>query len=196
MEGRMLSIERVEDIYRETGVMLTGHFLLTSGRHSDKYMQSARILQYPHYAVELMKHLALAFADDEIDVVTGPATGGIILAYELARQLGVKNLFAERENGKMTLRRGFTLDKGSRVLIAEDTITTGGTVREVMDIVRENECVVAGVGVLADRSMGSIDFGCKLVSLYTADIKSWEPDACPLCARNVPLLKPGSRKLV
>jgi orotate phosphoribosyltransferase len=192
----MLSIERVEDIYKETGVMLTGHFLLTSGRHSDKYMQCARILQYPHYAVELMRHLALAFADDEIDVVIGPALGGIILAYELARQLGVKNVFTERENGKMTLRRGFSLEKGSRAVIAEDTITTGGSVREVMNIARENGCAVAGVGVLVDRSMGRIDFGCKLISVYTAEIKSWEADDCPLCKNNVPLVKPGSRKRV
>ena len=191
----MLSIERVEDIYKETGVMLTGHFLLTSGRHSDKYMQCAKILQYPHYAMELMKHLALAFADDEIDVVMGPAIGGIILAYELARQLGVKNLFAERENGKMTLRRGFALEKGSRVLITEDTITTGGSVREVMEIVYQNQCEVAGVGALIDRTMGRTEFGAKLVTVYSADIGSWNPQRCPLCEQNIPLVKPGSRKL-
>ncbi|MDR1914509.1 MAG: orotate phosphoribosyltransferase [Clostridiales bacterium] len=193
----MLSIERVEHIFKETGVLLTGHFLLTSGRHSDKYMQCAKILQYPHYAAELTKHLALAFADDEIDAVIGPAIGGIILAYELARQLGVKNLFAERESGKMSLRRGFSLEKGSRVVIAEDTITTGGTVREVIELVRENGGIVAGVASLADRSMGQVDFESKFISVYTADVKNWAPDICPLCAEGrVPLVKPGSRKTI
>ena len=187
---------RIEEILKETGTLLTGHFMLTSGRHSNQYMQCAKILQYPHYAEELIMPLADSFADDDIDVVLCPAVGGIIVAYELARQLGVKNLFAERENGKMTLRRGFALEQGSRVLIAENVITTGGTVREVMEIVHEQGAELAGVAVLIDRSMGCIDFGVKLSVSYTADVKSWEADNCPLCKENrIPLVKPGSRRV-
>ena len=133
----MLSKDRVIEIFKETEVLLEGHFQLTSGRHSNQYMQCAKILQYPNYAEEIAKGLAEEFKDDNIDMVVGPAMGGIIIAYELARQLKCKNLFAEREDGKMTLRRGFTIPKGTRVLVAEDVITTGGSVREVIDIVKE-----------------------------------------------------------
>jgi orotate phosphoribosyltransferase len=186
---------RVEEILRKSEVLMDGHFLLTSGRHSDKYMQCARLLQYPWYAEELVKGLAESFKDANIDAVIGPATGGIILAYEMARQLNVKNLFAEREEGKMTLRRGFTLPADARVLVIEDVITTGGTVQEVIDLVREHNCTVAGVAVLVDRSMGRISFGVPLTAAYTADVVTWAADECPLCKEgNLPAVKPGSRK--
>ena len=191
-----MSPNRVEEILKETGTLLTGHFLLTSGRHSNQYMQCAKILQYPRYAAELIKPLAESFIDDEIDMILSPAVGAIIVGYELARQMGVKNIFAERENGKMALRRGFTLEPGSRVLVAENVITTGGTVREVMEIVHELGAAVAGVAVLIDRSMGSIDFGVKTRYAYTADVKSWDAENCPLCKENrIPAVKPGSRKI-
>lgn len=187
--------DRIEDILKKTGTLLTGHFLLTSGRHSNQYMQCAKILQYPHHAEELITPLSDSFKDDDVDLVLCPAVGGIIVAYELARQMGVKNMYAERENGRMTLRRGFAIEPGSRVLIAENVITTGGTVREVMEIVHEQGAEVAGVAVLIDRSMGSIDFGVKLSVTYTADVKSWDAANCPLCRENkAPLVKPGSRK--
>jgi orotate phosphoribosyltransferase len=159
-------------------------------------MQSAKILQYPRYAVEMIKPLADAFADDGIDLILSPAVGGIIVGYELARQLGVKNLFAERENGRMTLRRGFIIEPGSNVLIAENVITTGGTVREVMEIVYQADSRVAGVAVLVDRGMGGINFGVKLRAAYTADVRSWEAEKCPLCKENrIPVVKPGSRNI-
>ncbi len=186
--------ERVEEILKEINVLQEGHFLLTSGRHSKEYMQCARILEYPHYTVELSSIIVDAFKDDKIDVVIGPAMGGVIFSYEVARQLGVRNLFAEREDGKMTLRRGFTIPEGSRVLIAEDVITTGGSVREVMEIVKEHKAELVGVAVLVDRSNGSLDFGCKLQAAYTTEVISYEPEECPICKEaSISLIKPGSR---
>ncbi|MBZ4668438.1 MAG: orotate phosphoribosyltransferase [Epulopiscium sp.] len=192
----MLNKDRVLEILRETGVLLEGHFLLTSGRHSNQYMQCAKILQYPNYAEEIAKGLAEEFKEDTIDIVVGPAMGGIIIAYELARQLNAKNLFAERENGKMVLRRGFSIPKGARVLVAEDVVTTGGSVFEVIDIVKEQGGEVAGVAVLVDRSNGSVEFGAKLRAALTADIISYEAEECPLCKEGkLPLVKPGSRNI-
>lgn len=192
----MINKERAIEIFKETEVLLEGHFLLTSGRHSNQYMQCAKILQYPNYAEELAKGLAEEFKEDSIDMVVGPAMGGIIIAYELARQLNVKNLFTERENGKMTLKRGFTIPKGARVLVAEDVVTTGGSVFEVMDIVKEQGGEVAGVAVLVDRSNGTIDFGTKLRAALTADVISYEAEECPLCKEGkLPIVKPGSRSI-
>lgn len=192
----MINKERAIEIFKETEVLLEGHFLLTSGRHSNQYMQCAKILQYPNYAEELAKGLAEEFKEDSIDMVVGPAMGGIIIAYELARQLNVKNLFTERENGKMTLKRGFTIPKGAKVLVAEDVITTGGSVFEVMDIVKEQGGEVAGVAVLVDRSNGTIDFGTKLRAALTADVISYEAEECPLCKEGkLPIVKPGSRSI-
>lgn len=187
--------ERAEEIFREINVLQEGHFLYTSGRHGDTYMQCARILEYPNYTVELSTYLVDAFKDDNIDIVIGPAMGGVIFAYEIARQLGVKNLFTEREDGKMTLRRGYQIPKGARVLVAEDVITTGGSVREVIDIVKEQGGELAGVAILVDRTNGKIDFNCKMQAVYSADIKSYEPQDCPICKKkDIPLIKPGSRK--
>lgn len=192
----MLSRDRVEEILKESGVLLEGHFLLTSGRHSNQYMQCARILEHPNYTSEIGEHLAECFKDDKVDIVIGPAMGGIIIAYELARQLGCRNLFAEREDGKMALRRNFTIPKGARVVVAEDVVTTGGSVQEVIDIVKAHEAEVVGVAVLVDRSNGKVDFGTKLVPAYQAEVVSYEADECPLCkAGNVELVKPGSRKI-
>ncbi len=192
----MLEREKVEQILKDSDVLLTGHFILTSGKHSNQYMQCARILQYPNYSEQLAKGIADTFRDDNIDIVIGPATGGIIISYEIARQLCVKNLFAERENGNMTLRRGFFIPKGSRVLVAEDVITTGGSVKEVMDLVHKAEAEVVGVAVLVDRSMGKADFGVKTVAAYKADVIAHEADECPLCKEGkTPAVKPGSRGL-
>lgn len=191
----MLNEKRVVEILEESKVLLKGHFLLTSGRHSNEYMQCAQILQYPEFTEELAKGLAEEFKEDKIDIVIGPAMGGVIIAYEMARQLKVKNLFAERENGKMALRRGFTIPKGARVLIAEDVITTGGSVVEVAEVVKEQGGEVVGVAVLVDRSNGTIDFGTKLRAALTTEVKSYEAEECPLCKEgSMDLVKPGSRK--
>ncbi len=190
----MISRSRVEEILKDSGVLLQGHFILTSGRHSDKYMQCAQILQYPKYVDEIVGSLAAEFADDKVDVVIGPATGGIILAYEFARKLSARNLFAERVDNKMTLRRGFTFEPGTRILVAEDVVTTGGSVQEVIDIVKGMGGVLVGVAVLVDRSNGKTDFGTKFRAAYTDEIVSYEAENCPLCKSGAaPAIKPGSR---
>ena len=185
--------EEILSIFRETGVMLEGHFLLTSGRHSDKYMQCARLFQYPDVAEKFAKELASRFTD--VDLVAGPAIGGIILAYEVSRHLGVRNVFAERETGAMTLRRGFDIPKGARVLVVEDVITTGGSVREVMGLVRQLGGEIVGVGSIVDRSNGKVDFGVPLCAVLAMEVESWEMDKCPLCRERWPLVKPGSRSM-
>jgi orotate phosphoribosyltransferase len=153
-------------------------------------------MQHPPIAEKLTGILASSFDPDNVDVVIGPATGGMIIAYELARKLGARSLFTERFNGKMALRRGFSIAKGERVLVAEDVITTGGTVQEVIDIVKETGGELVGVCVLVDRSMGKIDFGVKLQASYVADVVSWEAGDCPLCkAGGPPAEKPGSRAI-
>ncbi len=189
----MVSRERIEEILKETDVLQTGHFLLTSGKHADKYMQCAKILQYPNFTGEVLENVAYAFKNANADLVIAPAMGGILVAYELARQLNIRNLFAEREDGKMTLRRGFFIPEGARVIVAEDVITTGGTVVEIIDLVRAQGGIPVGVGLIVDRSGGKIDFGIETHAAYTADIISYEAEECPLCKKGLPITKPGSR---
>ena len=185
----------MERIFKQTGLMLEGHLLLTSGRHSNRYMQCAKLFQYPEYSEMICKDLADRFAGQKIDMVVGPAVGGIIMSYEMARQFKVPNIFAERENGAMTLRRGFSIPEGAKVLVVEDVVTTGGSVREVMDIVAEAKAEVVGVCVVVDRSGGKIDFGVPFEAAYETEIQSYEPSQCPLCEQGLELVKPGSRKL-
>lgn len=192
----MLDKNEAVAIFTEAGALLQGHFRLTSGRHSDQYMQCAQVLKYPDKTEQLARHLAEAFQDDAVELVVGPAMGGIIVSYEVARQLKVPGIFTERENGQMALRRGFTIQPGQRVLVVEDVVTTGGSVQEVMDVVRAAGGQVVGVGVLVDRSGGKVDFGVKTQAVLTMDIQSWEPEQCPLCAEGkLPVVKPGSRLL-
>lgn len=192
----MTQADRVLEILKETGVLLQGHFLLTSGRHSDRYMQCARVFQYPAYSEELSRMLAEQLKGLNIDVVIGPAIGGIIFSYEMGRVLGVKTLFAERENGVMTLRRGFSIEPGSRVLVVEDAVTTGGSVREVIALTQALGAQVVGVGSLVDRSGGTVDFGVPFYAVYRTVIESYTAEECPLCKEGkLPLVKPGSRNL-
>jgi len=191
----MLSREEIIEIFKEKEVMLEGHFLLTSGRHSDKYMQCARLFQYADVSEKICAQLAGQFAGMDIDMVAGPAIGGIIMAYEMGRQLGVKNVFAERENGKMTFRRGFEIPKGANVLVTEDVVTTGGSVKEVMELIRSLGANVAGVGSVVDRSNGAVDFGVPFRAVLAMEVVSYDPDDCPLCREGIPAVKPGSRKL-
>lgn len=192
----MLTRERMIEILEETEVLLRGHFLLTSGKHSKEYMQCAKLLQYPNYAKEIIGELAKRFKDQEIDMVIGPAVGGIIVAYEMASQLEVKNVFAEREQGKMTLRRNFTIPKGAKVLVAEDVVTTGGSVREVMEVVREQGAEVAGVAVIVDRSNGKEEFGVPFEAALSVEVVAYEEKDCPLCKEgNSKAYKPGSRNI-
>ncbi|MDI6906211.1 MAG: orotate phosphoribosyltransferase [Thermoanaerobacterales bacterium] len=179
-----------------SGALLSGHFLLTSGRHSAQYIQCAQVLKHPRYAEALGRALAASYADHGIDLVVGPALGGVIIAHEVARALDTPCLFAERDaNGRMALRRGFTVERGQRVLVVEDVITTGGSVREVIDLVRDAGGEAEGVGVIVDRSGGRVDFGVPLTALLTTSIATFTPEGCPLCAAGGVPVKPGSRKV-
>jgi orotate phosphoribosyltransferase len=180
-------------ILERLGVLQSGHFRLTSGRHSDKYMQCARLFEHPIESSELCSGLAERFRGDGISVVAGPALGGIIMAYEVARALGVRNVFAERESGVMTFRRGFSISPGERVLVVEDVVTTGGSVKEVISLIREAGGEVTGVGAIVDRSGGAAEFGAPFRSLLSIDALSWDASECPLCREGIPIVKPGSR---
>ncbi|MCL2665064.1 MAG: orotate phosphoribosyltransferase [Defluviitaleaceae bacterium] len=186
--------KRAETILREADALIDGHFILTSGRHSNMYMQCAKIFQYPKFAEELAQDIAICHSGKGIEAVIGPATGGIILAYEVARLLSVKNLFAEREEGKMVLRRGFNLHQGAKVLVVEDVITTGGTVQEVIDLTRDLGAQPVAVAVIVDRSFGAVSFSVPYTAIYESGLVSWSPDECPLCKEGkIPAVKPGSR---
>lgn len=192
----MLTQDRAVEIFKEAGVLLEGHFLLTSGRHSSRYLQCAKIFRNTKYSEKFCASLAEYFQDDGVDVVIGPAMGAVQMAYEVSRALGCENFFTERgEDGKMTLRRGFAVEPGKKVLVVEDVVTTGGSVREVLDLVLAAGGTVVGVGSIVDRTAGKIDFGVPFHAVVSLDVESWEPSECPLCraGASVPV-KPGSRK--
>jgi orotate phosphoribosyltransferase len=188
-----LSERETLELYEKTGALMRGHFRLTSGLHSDIYLQSALVLQYPEHVARLGEALAAPFADARAQTVLAPAIGGILVAHEVARALGVRALFTEREDGTMRLRRGFTLTPGERCLVVEDVITTGGSSREVVECVRASGGSVVGVGSLIDRSGGAAAFDVTHVSLATVAATTWPPEACPLCKRGGRAIKPGSR---
>ena len=181
-------------MFQETGALLEGHFQLTSGMHSPRYLQCALVLQYPERAAWIGRQLAAHFRDEGVSAVVAPAIGGIIVAHEAARGLGVRALFSERENGLMTLRRGFRLDEGERVLVVEDVVTTGGSTRETIDAVTRAGGVVVGAGSVVDRSGGAVDIGVRRVALLTLDVPAYDPANCPLCQQGTAAIKPGSRK--
>jgi orotate phosphoribosyltransferase len=181
-------------VFKERGALLEGHFLLSSGLHSNRYIQCARVLQYPDLATELGKELAGFFKNNQIDLVVGPALGGVLVAHEVGRALGVRSIFAERQDGKMTLRRGLEINDGERVLVVEDVVTTGGSIQEVIDLVREHDGIVCGACALVDRHSKELDFGVPFHQLLKLEIETYSPDSCPICEQGVPLVKPGSRK--
>ena len=185
----------IKRIFVETGAILEGHFLLTSGLHSPLYVEKFQVLQYPEHTAALCKDLAVRFAQDNVELVIGPMTGGILLAHEVGKYLGTRAIFTERENGCMTLRRGFVIKPGERVLIVEDIITTGGSVQEVIDVVLEHGGIPVGVGILVDRSGGTVDFGIPHQALLHLTVETYSADTCPLCAKGRPITKRGSRKL-
>ena len=193
----IIKTEEVMEKFEQAGAIQKGHFKLTSGVHSDTYIQCAQVMQYPGFMHNLCSELGKKFRGDDIDVIVGPAIGGIIMAHVMARVLGpwVRAIFTERENGKMTLRRSFEIKEGEKVIVVEDVTTTGSSVREVIDIVKLRKGKVVGVGVLIDRSGGEVDFGIKTEKLLTVDIKTYLPEECPLCKKGIPVVKPGSREL-
>ncbi|MCL1935496.1 MAG: orotate phosphoribosyltransferase [Defluviitaleaceae bacterium] len=193
-----MRLEEVEnmvagEILVESEALLTGHFLLTSGRHAGQYVQCAKVLQEPVYANALAKIIAKGFENVEVELVIAPAMGGILIGYELARVLGAKSIFTEREDGIMTLRRGFEIPKGTKVVIAEDVVTTGNSAREVLKIANEHGANVLGVASIVDRTGGAVDFGVKFVSAFSKKIISYTQDECPLCKDGIKVVKPGSR---
>jgi orotate phosphoribosyltransferase len=179
--------------YEKRGGLLRGHFRLTSGLHSDVYLQSALVLQHPEDAAALGEALAASFRDDRVQTVLAPAIGGILVAHEVARALGVRALFTEREGGAMRLRRGFTVAPGERCVVVEDVITTGGSTREVVQCVEEQGALVVGVGSIIDRSGGAAAFSVKRVALATVSATTYPPEDCPLCRAGSQAVKPGSR---
>jgi orotate phosphoribosyltransferase len=189
---------RALELFKKSGAYLEGHFLLTSGLHSPAYMEKSKVLQYPQFCDELCEGIAEKFKGDKIDVVIGPAVGAIVMAYATARALKVRGIFMERENGKMTLRRGFEVGPQERALIVEDIVTTGTSVFEMLDSLQTEikEGRIAGLGYLADRSGGKADFKLpKQEPLIRLNLPTYAPEACPLCAKGVELTKRGSRKL-
>jgi orotate phosphoribosyltransferase len=180
--------------FRRTGALLEGHFVLTSGLHSDRYLQCALVLQHPAEAEAFGRALAERFRTEGVETVAAPAIGGIVIGYEVARALGARAIWTERESGRMTLRRGFTVRPGETVLVVEDVITTGGSTRETADVLRVAGARVVGAASIIDRSGGRADVGVPRVALATLDVPALAPANCPLCAQGVPAIKPGSRK--
>lgn len=189
-----LTEQELLNIFRKTEALLDGHFRLTSGRHSNQYFQCAKVLQYTNYNTQICEMIVKHFKDTEIDTVIAPALGGIIVGQEVARQLNKKFIFAEREQSALTLRRGFSLSENEKVLVCEDVVTTGGSVFEVIDIVKSNNARVVGVGFIVDRSNGKVKFDYPQYSTLTVNAVSFSPEECELCKKGIPVIKPGSRK--
>ncbi|OGW33514.1 MAG: orotate phosphoribosyltransferase [Nitrospirae bacterium GWC2_56_14] len=187
--------DEVLDIYQKTGALLTGHFLLSSGLHSERYLQSALVLQQPDIATRLCAALAEHFRNFEIEAVIAPALGGVFVSHETARALGVRALFAERVNGELTLRRGFTIKPGERLLVVEDVITTGKSTRETIEVVKKAGGVAVAAASLVDRSGGKAELGVPYKSLVTLEVPSYTALECPLCKAGSTPIKPGSRGL-
>ena len=188
------------DLYRRSGALLDGHFRLTSGLHSPGYLQCALVLQHPRHAEALGRAIADRARDLGATVVLAPALGGVVIGQEVGRALGVRAIFAERQDGQLALRRGFTLGPGDRVLVVEDVMTTGGSTRETIAVAKAAGGQVVATASIVDRSpstgsgpAGSLQFDVPLVTLLRIDLPTYEPAACPLCAQGLPVVKPGSR---
>jgi orotate phosphoribosyltransferase len=188
--------QRLLSILQETGALLEGHFQLTSGLHSPRYLQCALILQHPQHAEWVGRQLAARFASDQISAVVAPAIGGIIVAHETARALGVRALFTEREAGAMTLRRGFSINRNERLLVVEDVVTTGGSTRETIEAVTRAGGQVIGAGSIVDRNGGAVDVGARRAALLTLEVPAYDPADCPLCRQGTAAIKPGSRQMI
>jgi orotate phosphoribosyltransferase len=181
------------ELFEKSGAVLKGHFLLTSGLHSPIYWEKFQVLQYPRYTQELCRQIAEHFKNMNIQVVAGPTTGGVILAFEVGRQLGVRGIFAEKQDGssERSFRRGFNIAKGERVLLVDDILTTGSSVQQVVDAIHKLEGELVGIGVLVDRSDKPLDFGVSLFSCLRSATVTYKPEECPLCASGIPLVKRG-----
>jgi orotate phosphoribosyltransferase len=184
--------DEVLEIFKAAGAIKEGHFLLASGLHSPVYWEKFRILQHPHLTEKLCRLIAQHFKGQKIDVVAGPTTGGIILAFETARQLGTRSIFAEKEGDVRVFRRDFEIAPGERVLIVDDILTTGSSLRETINAVGKLRGIAIGIGVLVDRSAETLDFNLPFFSCLRAPTTVYSPQECPLCAAHIPLVKPGA----
>ena len=188
----MMTQEEVRALLVKTGAIMDGHFLLTSGLHSPHYVEKFNVLQHPEYTAQLCAAMAEKFKDANIETVVGPVTGGILLAHETGKSLGTRAIFTERVDGKMTFRRGFSLREGERVLIVEDIVTTGGSIKEVIDVVKAAGAVPVAGSMLVDRSGGKANFGdVPSTALLTMEVETYTPESCPLCAKGIPMTKRG-----
>ena len=188
-----VTADSVLDRFRQSGALLEGHFRLTSGLHSPGYLQCALVLQHPARAEACGAEIAEHVRGLGAQVVLSPALGGIVIGQEVGRALGVRAIFAERQDGALTLRRGFTLDPGEKVIVVEDVVTTGGSTRETMDVARAAGAIVVGACAIVDRSGGKQGLDVPFHALLPMDVKTYQPDDCPLCKQGIPVVKPGSR---
>ena len=185
--------QEVKELLTKTNAIMNGHFLLTSGLHSPHYVEKFNVLQHPQYTQQLCEAMAEKFKDAGIETVVGPVTGGILLAHETGKALGTRAIFTERVDGKMTFRRGFSLHEGERVVIVEDIVTSGGSIKEVIDVVKEHGGIPVAVSMLVGRSGGKVNFGdVPCTALLHMDVETWAPAECPLCRDGVPMTKRGS----
>jgi orotate phosphoribosyltransferase len=185
--------EQILDIFRETKALLEGHFQLTSGLHSSQYFQCARVLQFPKYLHLLSGEIARHFEYSEVEVVISPAIGGVVVGTEVGRMLGARTIFAERKDGKMELRRGFEIIPGERILVVEDVVTTGGSTKEVIDLVNKAKGALVGTGCIVDRSNGKVQFNTKQFAVLQMETIAHQPQDCPMCKEGGTAIKPGSR---
>src|SRR5688572_70139 len=192
----MSSREELLTLFRRSGALLEGHFRLSSGLHSTGYLQCALVLSNPADAETLGRAIGDRVRQWRPGVVLSPALGGVVIGHEVGRALGVRAMFAERQDGMLTLRRGFVLAESDRVLVVEDVLTTGGSTRETMQVARAAGARVVGVASIVDRSRGSAPFDVPFESLLGVDLPTYQPDACPMCAQGLPVVKPGSRPVL
>ncbi len=190
---RMTDQPHILSMFKQTGALLEGHFQLTSGLHSPQYFQCSKVLQHPQHLTMLAGIIGDAFRSRNIDTVISPALGGIVLGTEVGRLMGKRTIFAERKDGTMQVRRGFEIAKNERFLVVEDVVTTGGSVKEVMECVRAMGGIVDSVGFIVDRSNGKTTFGVDQFSVVALDVVTYPPEKCPLCAQGSKPVKPGSR---
>ena len=184
----------IVNVLKESGALLNGHFQLRSGLHSDHFFQAALLLQYPDKAEIVCRHIAEKFKDIQVDAVISPAVGGLIVGQEVARAIGCRAIFADKEDGELVLKRGFSIKPGEKILVAEDVVTKGGRVQQTIDLVRAKGGDVVGVGVIVDRSGGSASFDVpRFVSALKLTLPTFEPESCPLCAQKLPIDRPGSK---
>jgi orotate phosphoribosyltransferase len=191
-----MNSEQILEHFRQTNALLEGHFILSSGLHSPKYLQCALSLAYPADAGKFGKAIAEHFTDANIETVASPAIGGLVIGYSVAQALNVRFIWTERQNGEMTVRRGFSVKKGERILVVEDVITTGGSTRECIAALNERGAEVVGAASIIDRSGGAADVGVPRIALVSLEVPSYKPEDCPLCQQGTEAVKPGSREAI